>query len=78
MKQNCNHVGMNYVKQCDDNNRMTLSNNKELSMPFHSMKNMIICSGLLAVSVASAATYYVDAEHGDDKAAGTSAAFCFR
>ncbi|MBR5024500.1 MAG: hypothetical protein IKX48_05495 [Victivallales bacterium] len=47
-------------------------------MPFHSMKNMIICSGLLAVSVATAATYYVDAEHGDDKAAGTSAATAWR
>ena len=30
-------------------------------MPFHSMTNTIIFSGLLAVSVASAATYYVDA-----------------
>ena len=47
-------------------------------MPFHSMTNTIIFSGLLAVSVASAATYYVDAGHGDDKADGTSAATAWR
>ena len=47
-------------------------------MPFHSMTNTIIFSSLLAVSVASAATYYVDAKHGDDKAAGTSAATAWR
>ena len=47
-------------------------------MPFHSMTNTIIFSSLLAVSVASAATYYVDAAHGDDKAAGTSAAAAWR
>ena len=47
-------------------------------MSFHSMKNSIIYSSLLAVSVASAATYYVDAAHGDDKADGTSAATAWR
>ena len=42
------------------------------------MKNMMIFSGLLAVSVATATTYYVDAENGDDKASGTSAATAWR